>query len=153
MYVLGSHSEDALTGLDAGLVKCVRRAITQSSVDFTVFEGLRTKERQRELVAQGVSRTLDSYHLTGHAVDLVPFIGGKVQWQAPACMQVALAMREAALHFRVPITSGMVWDRELTQLRPTRLQGEIEDYVTRYRATHGPKSYPLVDLPHFQVPR
>ena len=142
-----------LTGLDAGLVKCVRRAITQSSVDFTVFEGLRTLERQKALLAQGVTRTLDSYHLSGHAADLVPYIGGRPQWQAPACLQIAIAMREAAAHFGVRVTWGAVWDRELTALDPTRLQAEIDAYVARYKATHGATAHPLIDYPHFQVPR
>jgi peptidoglycan L-alanyl-D-glutamate endopeptidase CwlK len=153
MYSLGQTSEQHLTGLDAGLVKCVRRAISQSSVDFTVFEGLRTLARQRELVAQGVSRTLDSYHLTGHAADLVPYIGGRAQWQAPACLQVAVAMHEAAAHFGVEVTWGAVWDRPLTALDPAHLEHEIDAYVARYRAIHGPDARPLIDYPHFQVRR
>lgn len=152
-YFLGSASEHNLTGLDADLVKVVRRAITQSSVDYTVFEGMRTLERQRQLVAQGVSRTLDSYHLTGHAVDLVPFIGGRPQWQAPACEQVAIAVREAASYFGVEITWGAVWDRLITQLHPADLDGEIDAYKARYRAKYGPRAKALIDYPHFQVRR
>jgi len=142
-----------LTGLDAGLVKCVRRAIATSSVDFTVFEGLRTLARQKALLAQGVTRTLDSYHMTGHAADLVPWIAGRAQWQAPACIQVAIAMREAALHFGVDVTWGSVWDRPLSTLDPAQLVHEIELYVARYSKTHGAQARPLIDYPHFQVPR
>ncbi len=153
MHILGHESEQRLTGLDAGLVRCVRRAISTCSVDFSVFEGMRTLERQKALVAQGVSRTLDSYHLTGHAVDLVPYIGGRLQWQAPACIQIAVAMREAALYFDVPVTCGAVWDRLLSELDPANLDREIQAYISRYKATHGQTAHPLIDYPHFQVPR
>jgi peptidoglycan L-alanyl-D-glutamate endopeptidase CwlK len=153
MHILGQQSEQRLSGLNAGLVRCVRRAISTCSVDFSVFEGMRTLERQNALVAQGVSRTLDSYHLTGHAVDLVPYIGGRLQWQAPACVQVAIAMREAAIHFDVNITWGAVWDRQLRALDPAQLIGEIESYVVRYSRSRGGDSRPLIDYPHFQVRR
>lgn len=152
-FFLGNSSEEKLKGVDPQLVRCVRRAICTTEVDFTVFEGMRTLERQRELVAKGVSRTLNSYHLTGHAVDLVPWIAGRAQWQVPACVKVALAMREAALHFGVEVTFGGVWDRLLNDLDPTDIDGEIESYVARHRAKHGDKSRPLIDLPHFQVRR
>ena len=35
--------------------------------------GLRTPERQLELYQAGASKTLDSYHLTGNAVDVAPW--------------------------------------------------------------------------------
>jgi len=153
MFMFGSRSEENLEGVDPRLVRCARRAIATTSVDFTVFEGLRTIERQRELVRNGVSRTLDSYHLTGHALDLVPWIAGREQWQMPACIQVAIAMREAALEFGVTITWGAVWDRKLVDLNPAKLGLAIENYVARFKAIHGPEARPLIDGPHFQVAR
>lgn len=153
MFHLGQRSEANLEGVHPDLVRCVRRAIATTSVDFTVFEGLRTIERQRELVREGVSRTLDSYHLTGHAVDLVPWIAGSLRWQLPACVQIAAAMRQAADAFDVPIVWGCVWDRDLSELDPTDLDGEIEAYVARWRARHPGARRPLVDGPHFQVAR
>lgn len=152
-FSLGTKSEENLVGVDPRLVRCVRRAIATTSDDFSVFEGMRSLERQRALVASGASRTLDSYHLTGHAVDLVPFVGGRVQWQMPVCIQVAIAMRDAANTFDVPITWGAVWDRKLKDLDPTDMAEEIDDYVARYRLKHGPKAKPLIDGPHFQVER
>lgn len=150
-FMLGQTSEANLQGVDPDLVRCVRRAIATTSVDFTVFEGLRSKERQSQLYANGVSRTLNSRHLTGDAVDLVPYIGGRAQWQMPGCIQIAIAMREAALEFDVRITWGAVWDRELSQLDPRDLGDEIDSYVSRYRIKNGPKRNPLIDAPHFQV--
>ena len=37
-----------------------------------MIEGLRSKERQAQLVKAGASKTTNSRHLTGHAVDLWP---------------------------------------------------------------------------------
>lgn len=153
MFMLGSKSEANLEGVDPRLVQCVRRAIATTSVDFSVFEGIRSAERQARLFAEGASRTLDSYHLTGQAVDLVPFVDGRLQWQQTLCNQVAIAMREAAVHFGVSVTWGAVWDRDLGSLNPTDLSGAIENYVTRFKSSRGPKAYPLIDGPHFQVQR
>lgn len=61
-----------LVGVHAALADLVRAVSLQCDLPFTVIEGLRTPERQRELVAKGASKTLNSRHLTGHAVDLWP---------------------------------------------------------------------------------
>ena len=69
-FVLGRGSRKKLTGVHPDLVRVVERAIEITDTDFAVIEGLRSPERQRELVAAGASKTLRSRHLTGHAVDL-----------------------------------------------------------------------------------
>lgn len=155
-YRLGTVSAARLAEVQPDLARVVRRAIEITEQDFSVFEGLRTLDRQRELVAKGASRTLDSYHLAdkygqSHAVDLVPFIAGRVQWQDGPCLEVAKAMRQAAKQFMVPVMWGGVWDIPLVQLNPDDLEGEVESYVARFRRDHGRR--PLIDLPHFQVPR
>lgn len=155
-YHLGTLSASRLIDVQIDLARTIRKAIELTEQDFQVFEGLRTIERQRELVAKGASRTLDSYHVAdkygmSHAVDLVPFIAGKVQWQDAPCLEVAKAMHRAARHFMVKLTWGGVWDLELTKLDPDNLDGEIDSYVARHVKDFGRK--PLVDRPHFQVPR
>lgn len=156
MFFLGSHSEKQLEGVAPALVMCVRRAITLSSVDFSVVDGLRTEAEQIELVAHGASRTMHSYHLTGRAVDLAPWVQGKQKWQTPLAVQVAIAMRQAAAHFGSTLTWGGVWDRRLGQLDPTDLMGEVGEYVARYQAARPPnaagkKPLPLFDPWHFQL--
>ncbi|OAV09518.1 Phage endolysin [Moraxella catarrhalis] len=69
-----------MQGVHPDLVKVVLHAIKISPVDFSVMEGVRTKEHQRELVKKRASKTMNSRHLTGHAVDIVPIIGGKISW-------------------------------------------------------------------------
>ena len=77
-YKLSQRSLDRLIGVNPNLVKVVKRAIQISEIDFMVVEGLRTKETQAEYVKKGVSKTMNSYHLTGHAVDLAPIVNGKI---------------------------------------------------------------------------
>lgn len=152
MFHLGSGSEAHLEGVHPELVKCVRRAIAMTTQDFGVFEGLRDIHRQEELYKAGVSRTMNSCHLTGDAVDLVPYIGGRSQWQQPACEQIAIAMREASVHFGVRLTWGAVWDRPLSALDPLEMAEEVHGYIRRYRLDH-PGKMPLVDGPHYQRAR
>ena len=64
-----------LAGVNAALQSIVSVASSRCDVPFTCIEGLRTAERQRQLVAVGASKTQNSRHLTGHAVDLWP-LGG-----------------------------------------------------------------------------
>ncbi|MDX1474690.1 MAG: M15 family peptidase, partial [Reinekea sp.] len=75
-YVLGKKSLQELRGVDDSLVAVVKRAIELTSVDFSVHDGLRTLEEQKELVKKGASTTLSSKHIDGLAVDLVPYING-----------------------------------------------------------------------------
>lgn len=73
MYQLGTKSRNRLYGVHADLVAVVEKAITITKQDFSVGEGLRSETRQRQLVDSGKSTTMNSRHLTGHAVDLLPY--------------------------------------------------------------------------------
>ena len=75
-----SASERKLAGVHPALQQVVLQALERPPVPFIVFEGVRSAKRQAELFAAGASRTLNSRHLTGHAVDLVPLVGGKPVW-------------------------------------------------------------------------
>jgi len=104
---LGKRSEANLAGVHPDLVRVVRRAIHITATDFTVIEGLRTLERQKELFAMGASKTMNSRHLTGHAVDLVNIEDGVANWGKAA--QIAAAMKEAARLEGVNIVWGGDW--------------------------------------------
>ena len=109
---LNSRSLKSLNGVNSNLVKVVKRAIQITPVYFIVIEGLRTKERQAQLVKQGASKTMNSRHLTGHAVDIVPSPdGGKtIDWNNKTQFkQVAAAMKQAAKECGVKITWGGDW--------------------------------------------
>jgi peptidoglycan L-alanyl-D-glutamate endopeptidase CwlK len=107
--ILSARSLQRLNGVHPDLVRVVKRAIELTGVDFAVTEGLRTLARQRELVTAGASQTLRSRHLTGHAVDLVALVGGKVRWDWPLYPRIAESMKAAAKELNVPIEWGGDW--------------------------------------------
>lgn len=110
-FNLSQRSEKNLLGVNPELVRVVRRAIQITQVDFMVIEGLRSAERQRELVTKGSSQTLNSRHLTGHAVDCAPLIAGAIPWNDQSKFKaVADAMFQAAKELGVKIRWGGDWN-------------------------------------------
>ncbi|MDH5626445.1 MAG: M15 family metallopeptidase [Nitrospira sp.] len=108
-FKFSKRSLSRLEGVHPDLVNVVHRALTKTTVDFGVSEGVRTLERQRKLVASGASTTMRSRHLTGHAVDLVAYIGSDIAWDWPLYRKIADAMKEAAEELNVPIEWGGDW--------------------------------------------
>lgn len=112
---LDARAEKNLQGVHPDLVKVVRRAAEMCPVAFTVTEGLRTKERQAKLFEIGASKTLNSRHLTGHAVDvaaLVDFDGDgdlDIRWDWPLYYRIAGHMKDAAFQLGVPLVWGGDW--------------------------------------------
>jgi peptidoglycan L-alanyl-D-glutamate endopeptidase CwlK len=104
---LNVRSEKNLNGVHPDLVKVVRKAAETAS--FVVTEGVRTAERQAQLVAVGASQTTKSRHLTGHAVDLAALVGTEVRWDWPLYAQLAKVMKQAAQQLNVPIEWGGDW--------------------------------------------
>ncbi|WP_375058402.1 M15 family metallopeptidase [Zobellella sp. DQSA1] len=112
-FRFSQRSEQNLQGVHPDLVAVVRKALTLTFVDFTVTEGVRTKERQRELVKRGASQTMNSLHLPqangyAHAVDLAAWVGG-VRWDWPLYHKIAEAMKLAAAELGIPIEWGGDW--------------------------------------------
>lgn len=105
-----SRSLRSLNGIHPDLRRVMDRALQESPVDFVVIEGLRTRERQQQLVAQGASTTMNSRHITGHAVDIVP-IGpnGKVAFDWPLYHKLAPAVKAAAKAENVALVWGGDW--------------------------------------------
>lgn len=108
-FKLSRRSLDRMQGIHPDLAKVVMLAIQLTEVDFGVTEGLRTIEKQREYFAKGASKTMNSRHLTGHAVDLVAYIGSEVRWDWPLYHKIADAMKRAATSLGVPIVWGGDW--------------------------------------------
>lgn len=108
-FKLSQRSLSNLKGVHPDLVAVVHRAIAITPVDFTVTEGLRTVERQKQLVATGASKTMNSRHLTGHAVDLAAWVGGGIRWDWPLYDVLAVAMKKAAQELEIPIIWGGDW--------------------------------------------
>lgn len=110
-FKLSAASKSKLNGVNADLVKVVERAIEITKRDFLVSEGLRNITRQKELYNQGATRTMNSRHLTGHAIDIIPLDDdGKITWEwEPFYYEVADAMKEAANQLGIKIEWGGDW--------------------------------------------
>ena len=48
--------------------------------DFTIIEGLRSKRQQLINIKRGVSKTKNSLHLLGLAIDIAPYHKGEIIW-------------------------------------------------------------------------
>lgn len=111
-FKLSAKSLDRLKGLHPDIIKIVKRAIEITAVDFSVGEGLRTITRQKELYKQGSTKTMNSRHLTGHAVDLFALDeGGKVTWDWKYYHPLANAVKQAAKDVGVSIEWGGDWEK------------------------------------------
>lgn len=109
-FKLGNKSLKNLSGVHPDLVRVVKQAIILTPIDFAVTEGVRTIERQKMLVESGASRTMNSQHLVGRAVDLAAFVDGKVSWDLPLYHKLAQAMKAAANYCMVEIKWGGDWE-------------------------------------------
>lgn len=148
-YHLGSLSRSNLRGVHPDLCRVVNRAIQLTSQDFRVTEGVRTQERQAQLVQQGVSRTLNSRHISGHAVDLAALHNGQISWEWDRYYQIAQAMQRASDEENVVIRWGGVWDKWLSELS-SNLKLEVGHFRARFTKANG--KAPLMDGPHFELP-
>jgi peptidoglycan L-alanyl-D-glutamate endopeptidase CwlK len=157
MYNLGQKSRSRLQGVDPRLVRVVERAIAISSQDFSVHEGVRSVETQREYVRRGASQTMDSRHLLqpdgyGKAVDLVAWVHGSIRWEWPLYPPIADAMRRAAIEFKTPVRWGGGWFLLNDHASLASLKRATQAYVDA-RLNAKPKRKAFLDGPHFEIPK
>lgn len=108
-YRLSTRSLRRLAGVHPRLVAVAEEAITLSPVDFMITEGLRSPDRQAALVRAGASRTKNSRHLTGHALDVAAMVDGQVRWDWPLYPRIAAAFKAAAARQGTAIVWGGDW--------------------------------------------
>lgn len=147
-YKLSKRSLARLEGVDERLIRVVKTAITFSTVDFGVIQGLRTIEEQRELVAKGASQTMKSKHLDGRAVDLMAYVGSRGSWELSLYDNIADAMKLAAIEENVAIRWGAAW--QIPDI--SEWDGTMQDAMDKYidlRRSQGRR--PFIDGPHFEL--
>lgn len=108
-FHLSTRDRQRLVGVHPDLVKVVERAAKTSPIMFMVLEGPRSVAQQRKNVAAGVSWTMNSRHITGHAVDLVPLVDGRASWAWPVYHKLAPTIKKAAKDVGVPLEWGGDW--------------------------------------------
>ena len=132
MYSLGKRSRKNMIGLHPFLGFTIEKAIKITEVDFGVIDGVRSMARQRELVAQGKSKTFNSYHLYGLAADLVPYIDGKYRWDDDDLFAgIENAMKSVIKEYDLPIEWGYDkwnWDKPHWQMTGYRDKYDIRKF-------------------------
>lgn len=147
-FKLGKRSREELDGVHPDLVKVVKRAIQITTQDFAVNDGIRSTAEQRKYVKLGYSRTMKSRHLIGEAVDLAPYMDGKVVFEWAAIWPIAAAMGKASKELGVELTWGAVWDKRMSAYGSTTeagLKREVEAYKKRHKGSD------FLDGPHYQI--
>lgn len=118
--MLDAKSKEKIKGVDERLVQVVEKASGMVPFPTRVIEGVRTRERQAELYAQGrtkpgkiVTWTMNSKHIDGKAVDFVPYVNNSIPWNDVLLFTVlGKAMFEAAKELDIPIRWGYDWDND-----------------------------------------
>lgn len=147
-FKLSNKSLKKLEGVDLKLIEVVTLAINYTKIDFGVAEGLRTLEKQKELVAAGASQTLKSKHITGKAVDLMAYIGNRASWELNLYDDIADAMKVAAMELGVSIRWGGAWNVPDIREWTGTMQDAMDSYIEMKRAA---KQRPFIDGPHFEL--
>lgn len=104
-----ARSRSRLQGVHPKLVQLIKGFAEVSEQEFIVTEGLRTTERQRELVLRGSSWTMASKHLIGRAVDLAVMDGLEVVWSWADYRKLGKALKAYAKEQGVGIVWGGDW--------------------------------------------
>ncbi len=114
-FQLTSRDRTRLIGVHTHLIAVVEHAASVSPERFVVLEGMRTMERQRELFAKRATRTLNSRHLTGHAVDIAPLLDEdgdgdiEISWHWDHYYPLADLIKRVAGYLGTPIIWGGDW--------------------------------------------
>ena len=113
----------------------------------TATAALRTIERQRQLVKSGASQTMNSRHIGGFAVDLVPIVNGKVSWDWRYFYAIAEAVQAAANELGINVRWGGCW--EVINNKSGTAKSWVDNYGAE-RQKLGKKAF--TDGPHFELP-
>jgi peptidoglycan L-alanyl-D-glutamate endopeptidase CwlK len=106
---LSPRSLAALDGVHPVLDR-LARAVAERAPPFLITEGRRTKERQAQLVKAKKSKTMNSRHITGHAIDFVAVLdGGRISYDDAHMRPIAGAFRDVAAEMGIKITRGIDW--------------------------------------------
>lgn len=111
------RSLKSMEGIHPDLRRVLDDALQGSPHDFVITEGLRSIARQKEMVRIGASKTMNSRHITGHAVDLYGWIDidadGTVEFVEMSNVHILTAISNAikasATKLGVPIIWGGDW--------------------------------------------
>jgi peptidoglycan L-alanyl-D-glutamate endopeptidase CwlK len=109
MFKLSKKSIAKLKEVHPHIQELVKSAINLSTIDFGISEGMRTRDRQQILYDTGKSQTMNSRHLTGHAVDVYAWKDGAVSWEFEDYETINIAFSKASKLTNIPYVWGGSW--------------------------------------------
>lgn len=109
MLSLSFKSQEKLKEVHPDIQKVINRYLEIGDIPIAIIEGKRDLVTQKKYVQSGVSQTLRSRHLTGHAIDLVPLVDGKPSFAWPVYFKLAPQIKKAAKDVSVPLEWGGDW--------------------------------------------
>lgn len=110
-YIFSNRSEQLLNTVRLELNNLAHRVLEISPIDFSITEGYRDRERQKQLYEEGKSKTLNSKHCTGQAIDIVPYINNRADFEAinDCCLIIGI-FYTLAKQMNLRIRVGALWD-------------------------------------------
>lgn len=108
-FRFSQRSRDHLEDVDGRLAAVAGIALRLSPLDFAVIDGIRTEAQQEALVEAGASKTMDSAHLVGEAIDIMVYVNGKGRWEEHLYRKVHPAFEQAAEIVGIPLVWGGDW--------------------------------------------
>lgn len=119
MYHFGKTSLERLKTTNPILQEIFLAAIVDSPLDFGIpqFGGSRTPEEQNLLYKKGKSNADGynrvSYHQSGFAVDIFPYVNGKANYDIRYCFMLIGHIVGTAKRLGYRLTTGADWDGDL----------------------------------------
>ena len=110
-FYFSKRSEAFLNEVNPKLKNIAKEALKITRIDFAIISGKRTIKEQKELVKKGKSKTLNSRHLSGNAIDIAPIdpITGKGKFDRVLALEIATAFYQAAQNQNIKIEWGGTW--------------------------------------------
>jgi len=114
-HKFSQSSLNKLAQCDDDLQRVAHMALKYSKYDFGISEGIRTIERQKEMIDHGKSQTMNSRHLpndygVSEAIDIKIYRNGQITWDPKYFRKVAGAFFKAAFELGIPIEWGGHWE-------------------------------------------
>lgn len=110
VFSFSERSLRQLRDVHPDLISLAHYALTLTPVDFGITEGRRSPERQQALLKQGQSRTTNSRHLTGHAIDIIAYPTPAGSWEFTYYQLIADAFMQASVATGIPVEWGGNWE-------------------------------------------
>ena len=110
-FYFSKRSEAFLNEVNPSLKNIAKEALKITRIDFAIISGKRTIKEQKELVKKGKSKTLNSRHLSGNAIDIAPIDPKtkKGNFDRVLALEIATAFYQAAQNQGVKIEWGGTW--------------------------------------------